>query len=111
MCRHVWSDMTSFLSDADLLVIGYQVDFFELENGFFLFNHNSPRCGTTLSISVSAFSHLYDGEVFETRKSGSEECPGYCLRESALEPCPVRCECAYVRESFQVIKNWPKTRE
>jgi hypothetical protein len=25
-----------------------------------------------------------------------------------VEPCPSQCECAYIREILQIIRNWPK---
>jgi hypothetical protein len=46
--------------------------------------------------------------MVEERKTGTEECPGYCLHQDELQPCPARCECAYVREIIQIIRNWPK---
>jgi hypothetical protein len=85
--------------------MGYQVNFPELEGGFFLFNHT---CGTSLGLMAGDFRGLYEGPVFSERATGTTECPEYCLHKSELRPCPAKCECAYVREIIQVIKDWPK---
>jgi hypothetical protein len=61
-----------------------------------------------LAIRAGAFEDLYNGPVFKKRVTGSEECPEYCLHEDELLPCPNQCECAYVREVIQIVKNWPK---
>lgn len=107
MCDVAWSSREGFLSDPAVAVAGYQVNFDDLVAGFFLFQHT---CGTSLGIRVGAFRDLYDGEVFEAVATGTEECPGYCLRIQELEPCPAECECAYVREVLQVVRNWPKAQ-
>ena len=105
MCGKVWDSRVDFLDDPYVDVIGYQVSFIELEEGAFLFNH---QCGTSMSISASNFSDMYDGPIFKEKKVGSEECPENCINEQNLDPCPVHCECAYVREVLQIVKQWPK---
>lgn len=106
-CGFGWAAREAFLSDKRVSLLGYQVDFSELKAGFFLFNHD---CRTTLALPVALFTDLYEGPVFTERRTGSEECPGYCLRMNELRPCPVHCECAFVREVLQTLKNWPKGR-
>ena len=95
-----------FLKDPDLEMIGYQVHFENLNSGLFLFNH---RCKSTLAIRADAFMDLYDGPIFKTRATETEACPEYCLHKSNLKPCPVECECGFVREIVQIVKNFPKT--
>ncbi len=107
LCSHIWVSREAFLSDSKISVIGYQVHFEELEAGLFYFNHD--ECGTTLALKAIVFKDLYDGPIFEERLTGSETCPGYCLKKSELRPCPNKCECAYVREILHIVKNWPKT--
>jgi len=104
-CNAVWFSQDDFLADRDVNLIGYQARLEELELGFFFFNH---ACGTTLAAPAGDFRHLYNGPVFTTRKTGTDECPGHCLRQDELSPCPAQCECAYVREVVQILKNWPK---
>ena len=106
-CGFRWSTRDQFLEDPDIELVGYQVNFVELLLGFFLFNHS---CGTTLAVLSEAFEDLYDGPVFSERATGSEECQEHCLHEDDLSPCPVQCECAFVREIIQYIKSWPKLR-
>lgn len=106
LCSQVWTSRDIFLEDRDIELVGYQVDFEEVALGLFLFNHNT--CQTTLAIQARLLKDLYLGPMFKERKTGKEECPGYCLRRSALEPCPAECECAWVRGLLQIIRDWPK---
>jgi hypothetical protein len=105
-CENPWLGRDEFLRDGNVDLIGYQANFNHLELGYFLFNHLT--CQSTLAIPAGWFIDLYDGPVFAERLAGSESCPGYCLYETSLELCTAECECAYVREVMQVIKNWPK---
>ena len=108
-CAYLWNDRRMFLSDPDIQMIGYQVNFENLELGYFLFNHLS--CGTTLAISASLFIDLYDGPIYAQPKTGSEECEQHCLYQNDLESCSVPCECAYVREIIQIVKEWPSDQK
>ena len=102
MCETLWQTREEFLCDPEIELIGYQVDFRELVAGFLLFNHT---CGTTLSLRVESFRDLYDGPVFSERRTGQDECPEYCLHSDELRPCSLGCECAFVREIIQIIRN------
>jgi len=104
-CGSKWSSRDEFLEDADIEILGYQVNFNDLSGGFFLFNHS---CGATLATSVRHFNGLYEGTIFKDRKTGSQDCPGFCLYKDQLDECPARCECAYVRNIITIIKKWPK---
>jgi hypothetical protein len=105
-CPQVWPSCSGFLEDRELELIGYQVNFNALELGLFLFNH--AACRTTLAVHASLFKDLYVGPVYTERKTGSGDCPGFCLRECEFGPCPAQCECAYVREILRIVKTWPK---
>ncbi len=102
-CNEKWETREDFLNDEGLKLLGYQVNFEELELGIILFNHS---CLSTIGIHAKGFADLYDGPVFAMRETGGEQCPEYCLDQSNLMPCAVECECAYVREILQIIKNW-----
>ena len=102
VCGFQWASRDDFLRDPGIELIGYQVNFEELKEGFFLFNHT---CKGTLALMANEFCDLYDGPIFKERATGSESCPGYCLHKNELQPCPALCECAYVREIIQIIKN------
>lgn len=105
MCKETWGNFHDLLSDPYISLIGYQVNFELLEAGLFLFNHS---CKNTLAIPAGAFTRLYEGPIFQERATGTDECPGYCLDKCQVDPCLAECECAYVREVLQIIKNWPK---
>ncbi|KJS29112.1 MAG: hypothetical protein VR64_21400 [Desulfatitalea sp. BRH_c12] len=104
-CGYHWQSRDQWLRDPSVTLVGYQVNFKRLETGILLFNHT---CRTTLALPVLVFEDLYDGPVFVERAAGSEACPGHCLHESNLKPCPERCECAYVRYILHLIQQWPK---
>ncbi|MDD3618274.1 MAG: hypothetical protein RBR09_00445 [Desulfobulbaceae bacterium] len=108
MCAMNWGTRVDFLHDRTLKLNGYQADFDDLESGLFLFTHTVDGCCTTMAVRVRDFIDLYSGDKFEQRKTGTEECPGYCLYRDRLEPCGARCECAFVREIIQIILNFPK---
>ena len=104
-CQTEWASREDFLRDPDLVIIGYQVSFDDLNEGLFYFNHS---CKTTLAIYAREFVDLYQGPIFSIRATGTEDCPGHCLHKSVLKPCPAKCECAFVREVIQIIRHWPK---
>jgi hypothetical protein len=108
-CGKVWLNRDVFLADAGLEVIGYQVDFEAIESGLFLFNHHD--CKTTLAVPAGSFMDLHPGPFFSERKTGLESCPGYCLRQNELAPCPAECACAWVRDVLQIIRQKPKASQ
>ena len=108
VCGQEWAARDDFISDPQVTTIGYQVNFASLDAGYFLFNHCRPECRTTLSLPAGEFFDLYDGPVYQERKTGSPECPGHCLHQDDLRACSLRCECAFVREILQTIIMWPK---
>ena len=101
-----WFNRNEFLQDDNIVLIGYQANFCHLELGYFLFNHMT--CQSTIAIPAGLFKDLHDGPVFTERLYGTEFCQGFCEDIKSLEPCENKCECAYVREVMQVIRNWPK---
>jgi hypothetical protein len=106
-CNNPWLTREEFLSDNQLDFVGYQVNFANLELGYFLFNH--LLCQSTIAIPAGLFRDLYDGPVFAERKTNLADCPGYCDDREALDLCGTECECAYIREVIQIVRRWPKT--
>ncbi|MBE9486787.1 MAG: hypothetical protein IMY82_06420 [Chloroflexi bacterium] len=104
LCKTSWATRDAFLTDPGIVSLGYQANFVSLEKGLFLFNHS---CHGTLAIEVHLFADLYDGPVYDTRLTGSDSCLGYCLQRKNLRPCTEKCECAYVREILQLLKDSP----
>jgi hypothetical protein len=98
------------LGDPAVAFAGYQVNFGDLNAGYFLFTHTRPDCGTTLGLAVADFEDLYAGPVFREPLLGAKGCPGTCLKREPGEiaPCPLSCECAYVLEIIEIIKRWPR---
>jgi hypothetical protein len=107
VCKSAWDARDDFISDPDIQLGGYQVNFDNCRLGFFLFNHMT--CRNTLGVKASDFLDLHDGPVYERRLAGTDDCPGYCLHQSELKPCPARCECAFVRDVLDRLARWPKS--
>ena len=108
-CGHTWRTREDLLNDPQAELVGYQVNFGDLDLGFLLFN--CLRCRTTVGVEASACRDLYRGPVFEERATGTDDCPGYCLRVDELGRCPAQCECAYVREILNAIRSRDKGSE
>ena len=108
VCEKTWDSREEFIADVEVSTIGYQENVVNLEKGLFLFNHS---CDGTLSIPVQAFSDLYMGPIVTQRKAGTEVCPGHCLHGTDLRPCPVECECNFVRVILQVLINTEKSQK
>ena len=105
-CASPWFTREEFLRDENIELVGYQVNFSHLELGYFLFNHLT--CESTMAIPAGLFKDLYAGPVFAQRLTGTEVCQGFCKDLEALGPCDNQCECVYVREIMQIIRNWLK---
>ena len=104
-CFQIWPTRDDFISDSQLELNGYKADFEKLEYGLFFFTHQKSGCHSTMAIEVVDFKDLYSGEIYTERKTGSEECPRYCLDKEQLDRCDAICECAFVREIIQIIRN------
>ena len=108
MCGLNWNTRIDLLSDPLVEITGYLVNFKDLELGIFTFNHLS--CKGTFAIKASFFTDLYKGEIYERNMAGTDSCPNYCLNKFELTSCTEHCECAYVRDVIQQIKNFTKTK-
>ncbi|MEJ2156957.1 MAG: hypothetical protein P8X96_16595 [Desulfobacteraceae bacterium] len=106
-CGFKWPEREDLLADENITLVGYQANFKRPEAGLILFNH---RCKGTLALYAEDFADLHDGPVFVKKALGTEKCPGHCLRVGDIRPCPVECECAYVRNILQKIEHWPRGR-
>ena len=104
-CDTSWHTREAFLSDPRLRLDGYTPDFEHLDLGLFYFTHSAPGCGSTLTMHVSAFADLYTGRRHPERKTLGPECPRLCTQKDNLDRCEAMCECAFVREILQIVKN------
>lgn len=105
MCSTVWKTRDEFLNDPSLEIFGYGADMDTLEQSLFYFTHRTDDCSTTLVIEAKHFLDLYAGMRYPERRTGEEECPGYCLEKGQLERCDAFCECAFNREVIDIIKK------
>lgn len=108
-CAEVWPDRPALLEDPDVELVGYQSWLPDSVVGMFLLNHIA--CGTTLAIDANEFTDLHDGPVYAERLAFTDSCSGLCQDWSQLDACPQKCECAFVREVLQIVRNWPKQRK
>lgn len=94
-CSSTWPTRREFLSDPRLKFIGYQSFVHEGVLGLFLFNHHP--CNTTLALSAELFADLHGDQIYE-RREDFEEAAVECLSTESGRPCPVACECGFVRK-------------
>jgi len=104
-CGCLWTDREHFLDDPALELNGYKADFEKLDYGLFFFTHNATACHSTLAMEVYHFHDLYKGEVYPERRTGGDDCPGYCLEQGQLVRCEALCECAFAREIIHRIQS------
>jgi hypothetical protein len=58
-----------------------------------------------MALEAQDFLSLYSGKKYTERRTGMEECPGYCHDVKQLNRCDALCECAFNREVIQIIKE------
>ena len=106
-CGNEWATRDDFLADPAVHLDGYQANFENLQAGLFLFTHRIASCGTTMALRAEEFTDLHSGPIFAKSLRGAPECPKLCSRSRSFEPCPLECECAFVRDVLQKVLNWP----
>lgn len=107
-CKAVWQTLDGFLSDPAIEFAGYQINFSDLKGGLFYFSHTDLKCGTTLAVPVGEFTGLSRRPILTSHGKQPDGCPNHCVRQGSTEPCPVECECLWVREIMQVVCDWKK---
>ena len=109
MCSKKWDRLDAFLADPTVNLKGYQANFDSLEEGLFYFVHNDEGCGTTMAIPVKAVKKLSDLPLLAPSAGHPPKgCKGLCLNEHDLSNCPETCNCKWVRDIMQTIRNWKK---
>jgi len=107
-CGHVWPSLEVFLSDPKIVLAGYQPHFDDLTAGLFIFTHLKETCGTSMAIPVHQFIELSNRPILSARTREPEGCPNLCMRKGCFDPCPVECECNWVRDVLSRIEKWSK---
>lgn len=108
MCKKTWSDINSFLSSDELIFAGYQANFSDPENGFFLFNHEIKECGTSIAIYVKDLLEFYklpnELEAFMVWKE--DDCTGLCSNVKNMGICQSKtCKGKIIRDIIGRIKS------
>ena len=104
-CQKDWPTQDDFMSDKELQINGYTADFENLECGLFFFTHNVIGCHSTMAIEARKFFDLHHGPQYIEKRTAGEECPKYCLKKESLKRCDAECECAFVRDVIQTIRE------
>ena len=107
-CNTSWLSRSEFLEDGSLEMNGYAPDFDNLLEGLFFFTHHASGCYSTMTLRAKTFADLYTGKRYVERKTGGDECPQYCFNKGEMRRCEELCECAYVREIIDVVRQHPK---
>jgi len=102
-CGSEWKTLDEFISDKNLTLSRYQVNFKNIDLGILLFNHKD--CGSTIGVNAYKFKELHSGPIFRVRLTGENVCPGYCFHVEEISPCPNPCECSWIRDVMQIIKT------
>lgn len=105
MCAAEWRTREAFIEDSSLELNGYGADFEKLELSLFYFTHRKEGCYSTLTLEAKAFQSLYSGKKYSGRRTGEDDCPGYCFDKEQLNRCDAFCECAFNREILAIIKE------
>jgi hypothetical protein len=105
LCLHCWKTRKEFLDDRTLKLNGYQADFEEIDDGLFFFTHQVEDCFSTMAVMSVDFHDMYTGIKYPKRKTGSDECPGHCLKKDQFDRCDAECEYAFVREILHLIRE------
>ncbi|MBU0681290.1 MAG: hypothetical protein KKD73_07700 [Proteobacteria bacterium] len=107
-CATVWQNREDFLEDSSLEINGYAPDFDHLLEGLFFFTHHVGGCFSTMTLKANTFAELYIGMKYQEHKTADADCPRYCFNKEELRRCEELCECAYVREIVDIIRQHPK---
>ncbi len=103
-CGLVWVTLRDLVLDGSIEVNGYQAGFDDPDCGLVLVTDKVTHCRTTLGIEVGQLRPLYDGPGYTQRRTGTEQCHGYCLHHEQLELCDADCELAWARQALQWLR-------
>ena len=103
MCKKHWEDRDDCLRDPEVKLAGYQVDFTDLDQGYFLFNHSAADCGTSIAVLVGDMMDLRGGLVHQESMYETAACEGHCLVVTSFEKCRAPCRNARVRDVMRAI--------
>jgi hypothetical protein len=105
MCSFGWNSRSEFLTDENLELNGYQVDFENLYLGLFYFTHTIDGCHTTMALRVELFLDLLPDPQHKRLDTDGKNCPGYCHDLGDLRHCNNECRGAYIRDIMSILKD------
>ena len=104
-CKTEWKSRDDFLNDPNIAMIGLMANNDDYKKGAYLFTHRLPddSCNTSIGLYVFNFLDMYNDEMYDTLKIGTDECAGHCVTINELRNCSVHCRNAIAREIMQEI--------
>lgn len=104
-CKTQWKTRDDFLNDPNIVLIGLMANKDDYKKRAYLFTHRLPgdSCNTSIGLFVLNFLDMYNGEMYDTLKMGTDECFGHCLTIKELGNCSAHCRNAIAREIMQEI--------
>lgn len=104
-CHEKWKDITDFLADPFLELMGQQPNLESPLEGHFVFNHNKGNCFSTLLIQVKEFLYMSSDIVAISKFiPQSKDCLGHCKIPGTFEDCPnIHCKAKQVRKILTII--------
>ncbi len=103
-CGAEWDFQSDFLSDPNIVFIGYQPHFEDSELAFFLFNHR--ECGTTLNVRFASLKNLESGSLIQQSGHSCDIYGDYCFQLGGHGVCPRVCRCDSVKNIIRTIEEW-----
>ncbi len=104
-CHEKWKELTDFVSDPFLELMGQQPNLESPLEGHFVFNHNKGACFSTLLVQVKEFLYL-SSDILAISKfiSQSPNCKGFCQTPGTLESCSdSHCKAKQVKKILTII--------
>jgi DNA-binding CsgD family transcriptional regulator len=105
-CHVLWSSRSQFLSDGEVHFCGYQSAGPAGAPGAFCFEHRP--CGSALLVHLEDLVELAGEPVLAASCARDGSPAQYCLGNGTSQSCPLRCICAFVWRTSQIMTHWPK---
>jgi len=106
-CKKEWPTVQDFVRDTNIEIRGYQANFTNPLEGYFLFTHLPQECRSTFTIKAAELSDLNPLiRELSQFKPGNEGCLGYCKEVNNLQQCTnSRCPGTHIRKIINAVKE------
>lgn len=104
-CGHVWEDVQAFIEDPNLKLNGYLPDFSQPGNGLIIVTHKTPACGSSFSLRVDLFRHMYQEQESADHHATPDGCEGRCFIYDDFSKCGSPCDMRWIRDLMLLISS------